>query len=148
MGVESFLVSQFKVRLATDSDLGVISDHRAHMFRDMGELPSELFETFRRQSLAALRQMFAAEKYVGWLASPLDMPDKIVAGAGVQLREVPPHPVARQTGNPARRSLGEGGFAIVGGRQAIIQNVFAEPEWRRRGLGTLLMKEIIAWSHP
>jgi GNAT superfamily N-acetyltransferase len=52
------------------------------------------------------------------------------------LRRVAPHP---------QQSV-DGKFDIVSGRQAIIQNVYTEPEWRRRGLGTLLMKEIIAWS--
>jgi GNAT superfamily N-acetyltransferase len=35
---------------------------------------------------------------------------------------------------------------IVSGRQAIIQNVFTEPEWRRRGLAALLIKRIIDWT--
>ena len=102
----------------------------------MGELPSELFETFRAQSKETLHSMFERNQYVGWMASPHDEPGKIVAGAGVTLREVAPHPQPSANGN----------FEIVSGRQAIIQNVYTEPEWRRRGLALLLMKEIIAWS--
>jgi GNAT superfamily N-acetyltransferase len=129
-------VSAFQIRLATRADLDVISDHRARMFRDMGEVPAEMFETFRAQSKEALRSMFEHNQYVGWLVAPPDQLDKIVAGAGVTLRRVAPHPQQSASGN----------FEIVSGRQAIIQNVFTEPDWRRRGLGTLLMKEIIAWS--
>ena len=127
---------KFQIRLATRGDLDVITDHRARMFRDMGEVPPEMFEPFRTQSKEALRSMFEHDQYVGWLVTPHDEPEKIVAGAGVTLRRIAPHP--QQTAN--------GSFEIVSGRQAIIQNVFTEPEWRRRGLGTLLMKEIIAWS--
>src|SRR5260370_40486249 len=104
----------------------------------MGELPPALFETFRSQSRDALRQMFERETYFGWLASPEDEPERIVAGAGVHLRDVPPHP---QT-NP------NGKIDIVSGRQAIIQNVFTEPEWRRRGLAGLLIKRIIDLTRP
>lgn len=129
-------MSRFQIRLATRADLEVISDHRARMFQDMGELPPEMFETFRTQSKETLRSMFEHDQYVGWLVTPQDEPDKIVAGAGVTLRKVAPHP--QQTAS--------GMFEIVSGRQAIIQNVFTEPEWRRRGIGTLLMKEIIDWS--
>ena len=129
-------MSDFQIRLATRADLDVISDHRARMFSDMGEVPAEMFETFRAQSKDALRSMFEHNQYVGWLASLHDQAEKIVAGAGVTLRKVAPHP---QPG-------ADGKFVIVSGRQAIIQNVFTEPEWRRQGLGTLLMKEIIAWS--
>jgi len=128
--------NNFQIRLATRADLEVISDHRARMFRDMGEVPGEMFDTFRAQSKEALRSMFEHNQYVGWLAAPHDEPGKIVAGAGVTLRKVAPHP-----------QPGPGGkFVIISGRQAIIQNVYTEPEWRRRGVGTLLMKEIIAWS--
>jgi GNAT superfamily N-acetyltransferase len=126
----------FKIRLGTRTDLDVISDHRARMFTDMGELCPEQFETFRAQSKDALHRMIERNQYVGWLASPHDEPDKIIAGAGVTLREVAPHPQPNALGK----------FEIVSGRQAIIQNVYTEPAWRRRGLGTLLMKEIIAWS--
>jgi len=129
-------MSQFQIRLARLADIELISWHRARMFQDMGDLPTALFDSFRTQSLETLQQMFEGGKYVGWLASPENQPDKIIAGAGVQLREVPPHPQPNANGK----------IDIVSGRQAIIQNVFTEPDWRRRGLAALLIKRIIAWT--
>jgi len=58
-----------------------------------------------------------------------------VSGAGVQLRRVLPHPA----GEPPEITIAEG-------RHAIIINVFTEPEWRRRGLAALLLRQIIAWA--
>ena len=74
--------------------------------------------------------------YVGWLASSDKEPGQIVAGAGVQLRGVQAHP----------QPNADGKIDIVSGRQAIIQNVYTEPDWRRRGLATLLIKRIIDWA--
>jgi hypothetical protein len=61
---------QFNIRLAKLGDVEMISWHRARMFQDMGELPPELFETFRVQSRDKLRRMFERGEYIGWLASP------------------------------------------------------------------------------
>src|SRR5205085_3575368 len=99
----------FRIRLAAAADADTIAWHRARMFQDMGELPSHLFETFRTESSGRLRDLIARGDYIGWLASPDDEPDKVVAGAGVQLRLVLPHP------------QNENRFAQ--GRQAIIINV-------------------------
>jgi GNAT superfamily N-acetyltransferase len=129
-------MSQFHIRLATHADIELISQHRARMFQDMSELPADLFETFRVQSRDTLQRMFERGEYIGWLASPENERDQVVAGAGVQLREVPPHPQTNASGK----------IDIVSGRQAIIQNVFTEPEWRRRGLAALLIKRIIDWT--
>ena len=126
----------FDIRFATGNDLELISWHRASMFRDMKELPPELFDSFRAQSLETLQRMLRDGNYVGWLASPVDEPQQIVAGAGVQLRQVPPHPQAD----------GNGKIDIVSGKQAIIQNVYTEPKWRRRGLAALLINTIIDWT--
>jgi GNAT superfamily N-acetyltransferase len=128
--------ASFAIRLATAADLELISWHRAQMFRDMGELPPELFDSFRTQSLETLKRMFDDGTYVGWLGSPKNGPERIVAGAGVQLRKVSPHPQPK-----ANREI-----AIVSGLQASIQNVYTEPEWRRRGLAALLIKRIIDWA--
>ncbi|HET9800411.1 MAG TPA: GNAT family N-acetyltransferase [Chthoniobacterales bacterium] len=126
----------FNIRLATRADLEVISHHRARMFSDMGTLPPEVFDSFRIQSLEALRSIFERGVYVGWLASPQDDPEEIVAGAGVQVREMPPRPQSDATGK----------IDIIWGKQIIIQNVYTEPEWRRRGLASLLIKSILDWA--
>jgi GNAT superfamily N-acetyltransferase len=55
----------------------------------------------------------------------------------VIIRVVPPFPHRHEGGR----------IIIAEGRQGLIINVFTEPEWRRRGIAKLLMKEIIAWSH-
>ena len=105
------------------------------MFQEMGEIPQELFEPFWVQSRQKTERMLESGEYIGWFATP-DNNETILAGAGVQLREVMPH--------PAKNPNGE--VAIAAGRHAIILNVFTEPEWRKRGLAALLIKTIIEWS--
>ena len=99
-------------------------------------MPDELFESFRTKALDRLGKALASGDYFGWLLSKQGEPQKIIAGAGVIIREVPPFPIRRKNGE----------ITIAEGRQGLIVNVFTEPEWRRRGLAMLLMEQIIAWS--
>ena len=128
--------NEFNVRFATITDSPLIARHRTRMFQDMGYVPAELFDHFRAKSEARLREAFACEEYIGWLASQRNSPETIIAGAGVQLRRVLPHPIGEAGGE----------ITICDGRQGIILNVFTEPEWRRRGIAVLLMNTIIEWS--
>jgi GNAT superfamily N-acetyltransferase len=102
------------------------------MFQDMGDVSGNAFEILRARARTRLEQWIDSGNYVGWLASPADQPEVVVAGAGVQLQPILPRPVNVST-------IGEG-------RQGTIVNVFTEPQWRRRGIAGLLVKEIIAWS--
>ncbi len=128
--------NQFHVRFATPADADIIGTHRARMFYDMGDIPDHLFDEFQARSREHLQRMLKSGEYIGWLASPAHSLGKIIAGAGVQLRQVSPHP---STGPNGERGIAEG-------RHAIIINVFTEPEWRRRGVAALLMQYIIDWS--
>lgn len=125
-------MSEVRIRLATPDDAEVIGYHRARMFQDMGQIPAHLYDTFQRRSQERVRELLVSGEYVGWLASPANAPEKIVAGAGIQLRTVLPHPATDE--------------AFAEGSQALIINVFTEPDWRRQGLGERLMNEIINWS--
>ena len=130
------MAGQFAIRLATLEDAEIIADHRARMFAEMGDVPSEAFTELRERSHGRLRELLRSGEYVGWLASPLHDPSTIAGGAGVQLRRVLPHPL----------SLENQWIGIAEGRHAIVINVFTEPEWRRRGIAGLLMQEIIDWK--
>ena len=122
----------FRPRRATVQDAEVIAWHRARMFQDMGEVSGEAFEMLRRKARARIEEWIECGDYAGWLASPADKPELVVGGAGIQLQRILPRPLGPST--------------ISEGRQGTIINVFTEPEWRRRGIGSLLMKEIILWS--
>jgi len=122
----------FKIRRATLRDADVIAWHRARMFQDMADVSGDAFEILRTKSRTRLEQWLDSADYIGWLATPADKPETIVGGAGVQLQPILPRPVDTST-------IGEG-------RQAIIVNVFTEPQWRRHGIASLLVKEIVTWS--
>ena len=132
----TFVSQEFHIRQAIPDDTSIIGWHRARMFQDMGLVPDELFEGFRTKALDRLGKALASGDYFGWLASERNAPQKIIAGAGVIIREVPPFPIRHKNGE----------ITIAEGRQGLIVNVFTEPEWRRRGLAQLLMEQIIAWS--
>ena len=126
----------FLVRRAAPTDAGAIAWHRARMFQDMGEVSGEMFDSFRAQSERWTKRALESGEYVGWLGISKSAPDIIIAGAGVQLRQVAPHP----------RRVAGGEVAIAEGRHGMIINVFTEPEWRGRGLATLLMQNILVWA--
>jgi GNAT superfamily N-acetyltransferase len=102
------------------------------MFQDMGDVSRDAFEILRAKARARLKEWLDSGDYVGWLATPADQPEIVVGGAGVQLQPILPRPVNAST-------VGEG-------RQGTVVNVFTEPQWRRRGIARLLMREIIIWS--
>ena len=123
----------FTIRLATVADAPALARHRAEMFRDMGDLPDELYDPLVEAARGALEECLGTGEYVGWVACPADHPDQIVAGAGVQLRRLLPRP------EPGRREVRRG-------PEAIVVNVFTERAWRRRGLARRLMERVIAWA--
>ena len=127
---------RFTIRFATPEDVEVIAQHRARMFDEMGEVPTEAFESLRAKSRERLHDLLSRGEYVGWLAIPVQHPEIIAGGAGVQLREVLPHPLLRASA----------GNKIAEGRHAIIINVFTEPPWRRQGVAMLLLQRIIDWT--
>jgi GNAT superfamily N-acetyltransferase len=122
----------FQIRRATSRDADIIAWHRARMFQDMGDVSGDAFEILRANARSRLEQWIDTANYIGWLATPATEPEMIVAGAGVQLQPILPRPLDVST-------IGEG-------RQGTIVNVFTEPQWRRRGIAGLLIKEIITWS--
>jgi GNAT superfamily N-acetyltransferase len=127
--------AEFLTRRAGIEDAAVIARHRARMFQDIGEISAEMFDDFVAASEVWTERALASGEYLGWFAIPKSQPELIVAGAGVQVRQVPPHPC-----RPAK----DGAFAK--GRHAIVLNVFTEPEWRKRGVAVLLMDEIVRWA--
>ena|SRR5947207_6128737 len=122
----------FQIRRATAQDADIIAWHRARMFQDMGDLCDNVFEILRVKAGVRLKEWLESSDYIGWLVIPADKPKMVVGGAGVQLHPILPRPLNEST-------IGEG-------RQGTIVNVFIEPQWRRRGIAGLLIKEIITWS--
>jgi GNAT superfamily N-acetyltransferase len=125
----------FLIRRAQPEDIPVIAWHRARMFQDMGLVSPATFDGLLNETRLWTERALASGEYLGWLGVPTRNPEIIAGGAGVQLRQVPPHPF-----RPPRAS------AFAKGRHAIVLNVFTEPDWRRRGLAMLLMEEILRWA--
>src|SRR5512133_3994368 len=122
----------FRIGRATVQDADIIALHRTRMFQDMGDVSDDAFEILRAKARVRLKEWLESGDYIGWLATPADKPETVVGGAGVQLQPILPRPLNAST-------IGEG-------RQGTIVNVFTEPQWRRRGIAGLLIKEIITWS--
>jgi GNAT superfamily N-acetyltransferase len=122
----------YRIRRATAADAGVLAHHRAEMFRDMGALPDGLHDTLVEAARAYFTQAIADGRYVGWVAELDDPSREIVAGAGLQLRELLPRP------DGARQRL-------VRGPQALVLNVYTERAWRRGGVADALMRELLQW---
>jgi hypothetical protein len=68
------------------------------MFQDMGLVPNELFESFRTKALDRLGKALACGDYFGWLVSQRNVPQEIIAGAGVIMRKAPPFPIRHKNG--------------------------------------------------
>lgn len=124
------------LRDASIDDVPIVARHRAAMFEAMGLTQPAAVAPLVAATEAFLRDAIPRGEYRGWLAVMAGAPDRAVAGAGVQLRRVLPFPRARPDGR----------IDVADGNQAIVLNVYTEPEFRRRGLARRLMHEVLAWA--
>jgi GNAT superfamily N-acetyltransferase len=123
-----------RIRPATPDDAPVIASHRANMFRDMGQVTSEVYDALLRVTEARLRDALASGEYVGWLALSPD--GGVIGGAGAQRRLAFPHP----------QRLDDGAVGVGEGRHAIVLNVYTDRAWRRRGVAEALMRAVLGWA--
>jgi GNAT superfamily N-acetyltransferase len=123
----------FAIRQATVDDLDFLVRHRCEMFKDMGKLQPEGYNDLARETRKILVRGLKTGDYLGWVVTPSDQPDKVIAGAGIQFRHRFPYP--KQDGKIARAYT-----------EAYILNVYTEKEWRRNGLAEMLINEILNWS--
>jgi GNAT superfamily N-acetyltransferase len=123
----------FSVRRATTADAALLAEHRAGMFRDMGTIDPSAEPVLRREAAAYFTQALASDEYIAWVAVAGPGGKAVIGGAGIQLRSMPPRP------DQTRRR-------ILLGREAIVLNVYVDPEWRRRGVARRLMQELLEWT--
>jgi GNAT superfamily N-acetyltransferase len=117
--------SDYRIRQAVIDDAPIIAHHRSAMFRDMGDLSGDDIARLENASFIYMRQMMAERRYLGWL---VERNGEVVAGAGMIISQLLPRP-----------------GAIEGGAQALICNVYCEPEHRRRGLARALITAMLEW---
>jgi GNAT superfamily N-acetyltransferase len=126
----------FHVRPATSGDLATIAQHRSALFIEMDRMTPSLAGVLTDATVAYLSTAMPSGEYVGWLATRAAAPSQVVAGCGVQVRKVAPFPWRF----PAR------GEVLAAGRQALIVNVYTEPEFRRLGLARRLLTTVVDWA--
>lgn len=125
--------AEFSVRRATVDDIPVLTRHRCEMFNDMGQLAREHYKELAEASARYFEEAIPSGEYVAWVVTPIERPEVVVAGGGVQLRHILPRP-------------GPDGALQKPGPQGLVVNVYTEKEWRRNGLAALVMRTIIEWS--
>jgi GNAT superfamily N-acetyltransferase len=115
----------YRIRQAVIDDAPIIARHRVAMFRDMGDLSEDDVASLEKAAFVHMRQMMAERRYLGWI---VERQVEVVAGAGMIISQLLPRP-----------------GAIEGGAQALIVNVYCEPEHRRRGLARALITTMLEW---
>jgi ribosomal protein S18 acetylase RimI-like enzyme len=121
----------FAVREAHTTDIPLLARHRAAMFRDMGQLAPHQEQALERATASYLQEALPRGDYLAWVAEQHAAPPRsIIGGAGVQLRPILPRPRI-------------GADELELGPEAIVLNVYVEPEWRRRGVADALMRAVL-----
>jgi len=108
-----------QTRRATLADAALIASHRRAMFEAMGSAVPGVLDEMTRNFEPWLLPRLADGRYTGWITTHEDRP---IASAGLLILDWPPHPR-----DPA------------GTERAYILNVYADPDYRRRGLARTLV---------
>ncbi|HZQ05186.1 MAG TPA: GNAT family N-acetyltransferase [Anaerolineae bacterium] len=114
---------EYKLRAATRSDLPLIVKQRHAMFERMGYVNRAELDLTDEKFIEWVQDKLNSGEYRGWFLE--DNNGKLVAGAGLWLMEWVPHAIDQST------------------QRGNILNVYAEPEYRDRGILRQLLIEVL-----
>ncbi|MFX0150114.1 MAG: GNAT family N-acetyltransferase [Candidatus Hodarchaeota archaeon] len=113
------------IRRATLKDLKALIKYRIDLFQEMGhinDLPTE--KAFKKTLERYFTEAISKNEFISWVA---EFNSNIIASSGLVILKKPPTPK-----NPS-------------GREAYIMNMYTKPQWRRRGIATMLLEEIFSF---
>jgi ribosomal protein S18 acetylase RimI-like enzyme len=93
------------------------------MFVDAGRADTQALKNMSARFEPWVKDMIAQGKYIGWL---MEDGGKVIAGAGLMIMDWPPHPL-----DP-------------GSHRGYLLNVYVNPEYRRKKLGSQLVERALA----
>lgn len=112
------------IRKATIKDIDDLVRFRTALFREMGILQEET-NTFQNACREYFRQYLATGEFLSWVA---ENNNEIIATSGLVFTQKPPDP------------------RNISGRETYVMNFYTLPKWRKQGIATKLMEEIIAFT--
>jgi GNAT superfamily N-acetyltransferase len=118
---------EYRLRTVTVEDAAILAYHRRAMFEAMGILPADEVRPPEVATRAYLERAIPEGAYRGWV---VEFEGKVVAGGGLQLRELVPRP----------------GYTR-GEAEGLIVSMWTEPAHRRRGLARQVLEAILAWTN-
>jgi GNAT superfamily N-acetyltransferase len=116
--------SNVDIRTATINDIPEILCQRRAMYEDMGHRDADILEQMASLSADYLGKAMSDGSFRAWLAST---ENRFMAGGAIIISPWPAHPYDLEC------------------RRVTILNVYAYPEFRRRGIARRLMQTMIAW---
>jgi len=116
----------FKIRTATLKDVDELLRQRHRMFGELGRADSRAIEVHDEAFPRWVRREMKAKRIVCFLVETEK--GRVVGGGSVWLREVQPYP----------------GFS--GGKVPYLMSMYTEPAYRRKGVGSLVVRQAITWS--
>lgn len=117
------MLDHIKIRKVTLSDLDALIELRlAYLHEDLGQLSAETEEKIITQ-LKDYVSKYINTIFTAFLA---ETDGRVVAAAFMAIADRPANPF------------------MITGRTALVQNVYTRPEYRRKGIATLILKELIA----
>jgi GNAT superfamily N-acetyltransferase len=119
-------VPKFKIRRASLKDVGLLVEHRRSMFEEMISPTEEELRLHDDAYRAWLRDMMRRKLLHAYVIETGD--GRPAASGGVWLREMQPSP-----GHP---------HAMV----PYVLSVYTRPEFRRNGLASMIMEEVMGWG--
>jgi GNAT superfamily N-acetyltransferase len=115
----------YKIRKAELKDVERLADIRMRLFAEVGELISDdEFEAVKAANKTYFEKAMLYHEFVAYVA---EVNDHIVGTSGLVLFQRPPY-----AGN-------------LSGLEAYIMNMFTEPEWREKGIASLLLDYCIEY---
>jgi GNAT superfamily N-acetyltransferase len=117
---------RFKIRRATSKDIDLLVEHRHKMFEEMRNPTAEAARAADEAYRTWAREMMKRRLFHGYIVTTSG--GRVAASGCVWLREVQP--------SPDRPS----------GRVPYVLSVFTRPEFRRKGLASLIIKEAMEWG--
>lgn len=113
------------IRQIHANDIGQLIRLRFDFTAEFKEVDPDLMESFREKCSTFFEEMLEGNRWVGWVA---EVDKRIVSHVFVQIIDTIPRPGRKKSP-----------FGYV-------TNVYTIPEYRSRGIGSLVMKEVHRWA--